>query len=186
MTAPHVGNTGVNDEDPSREDLGGRVRRPRPRPGPSSWRRGAASTTSSGRRAWSGSPASTPGADPAPARARGDARGISSTGAARTTCWTGAGPARDGRRRAGRRGLDRETYVVPAVGEKRLTVAALDLGIKAMTPTGCGRAGIEVHVLPATATLDDVLRRRPDGLFYSNGPGDPAARPRQVELLQAR
>ena len=41
-----------------------------------------------------------------------------------------------------------ETYVVPALGEKRLTVAALDLGIKAMTPHRMAERGIEVHVLP--------------------------------------
>ena len=45
-----------------------------------------------------------------------------------------------------------ETYVVPAHGEKRFTVAALDLGIKAMTPHRMAERGIEVHVLPATAT----------------------------------
>ncbi len=44
--------------------------------------------------------------------------------------------------------------------------------------------GIEVHVLPATSTLDDVLAVGADGLFFSNGPGDPAATTAQVELLQ--
>ncbi|MGK2874599.1 MAG: glutamine-hydrolyzing carbamoyl-phosphate synthase small subunit [Nocardioides sp.] len=78
-----------------------------------------------------------------------------------------------------------EAYVVPAHGEKRFTVAALDLGIKEMTPERMAERGIEVHVLPATATLHDVLAVHPDGLFYSNGPGDPAATTRQVELLQA-
>jgi carbamoyl-phosphate synthase small subunit len=78
-----------------------------------------------------------------------------------------------------------EAYVVPAVGEKRFTVAALDLGIKSMTPHRMAERGIEVHVLPATATLDDVRAAGADGLFYSNGPGDPAATTSQVELLQA-
>ena len=45
--------------------------------------------------------------------------------------------------------------------------------------------GIEVHVLPATASLEDVLATGADGLFFSNGPGDPAATTAQVELLQA-
>ena len=44
--------------------------------------------------------------------------------------------------------------------------------------------GIEVHVLPATATLDDVLATGADGVFFSNGPGDPAATEGQVELLR--
>ncbi len=63
-------------------------------------------------------------------------------------------------------------------------MAALDLGIKSMTPYRMAERGIEVHVLPATATLDEVLAVQPDGLFYSNGPGDPAATTSQVELLQ--
>ncbi len=69
-----------------------------------------------------------------------------------------------------------EPYVVPAGrGEKRFTVAAVDLGIKANTPRMMAERGIEVHVLPATSTLEDVLAVQPDGLFFSNGPGDPAA-----------
>jgi carbamoyl-phosphate synthase small subunit len=77
-----------------------------------------------------------------------------------------------------------EAYVVPAEGERRFTVAALDLGIKANTPRMMAARGIEVHVLPATATLDDVLAVQPDGLFFSNGPGDPAATTGQIALLQ--
>ena len=78
----------------------------------------------------------------------------------------------------------REAYVVPAVGERRFTVAALDLGIKASTPRMMAERGIETHVLPATASLDQVLAVRPDGLFFSNGPGDPAATTGQIELLR--
>ncbi len=77
-----------------------------------------------------------------------------------------------------------EAYVVPAVGARRFTVAALDLGIKANTPRMMAERGIETHVLPATATLDDALAVSPDGLFFSNGPGDPAATTSQVELLR--
>ncbi len=77
-----------------------------------------------------------------------------------------------------------EPYVVPAVGEKRLTVAAVDLGIKAMTPQRMAERGIEVHVLPATATLDDVLAVEPDGVFFSNGPGDPATADAEVAVLR--
>jgi carbamoyl-phosphate synthase small subunit len=67
-----------------------------------------------------------------------------------------------------------ETYVVPAIGEKKYTVAAIDLGIKGMTPQRMAERGIEVHVLPATTTLDEVYAVNPDGVFLSNGPGDPA------------
>jgi carbamoyl-phosphate synthase small subunit len=78
-----------------------------------------------------------------------------------------------------------EAYVVPAVGEKRFTVAAVDLGIKANTPRMMSERGIEVHVLPAASSIDDVLAVRPDALFFSNGPGDPAATTGQVELLRS-
>jgi carbamoyl-phosphate synthase small subunit len=81
----------------------------------------------------------------------------------------------------------REAYVVPAKGEKRFTVAALDLGIKEMTPQMMAERGIEVHVLPATSTLEDVMAvgaDGPDGVFFSNGPGDPATADREIALLR--
>ncbi|MEV0978436.1 glutamine-hydrolyzing carbamoyl-phosphate synthase small subunit [Streptomyces sp. NPDC049915] len=79
----------------------------------------------------------------------------------------------------------KEAYVVPAVGEKKFTVAAVDLGIKGMTPHRMAERGIEVHVLPATATADDVYAVSPDGVFFSNGPGDPATADGPVALMQA-
>ncbi|MET9907952.1 glutamine-hydrolyzing carbamoyl-phosphate synthase small subunit [Streptomyces sp. NPDC006476] len=78
-----------------------------------------------------------------------------------------------------------EAYVVPAVGEKKFTVAAIDLGIKGMTPHRMAERGIEVHVLPATATADEVYAVNPDGVFFSNGPGDPATADGPVELMTA-
>src|SRR5690606_1288210 len=62
----------------------------------------------------------------------------------------------------------------PAAGRKRFTVAAIDLGMKAMTPQRMSERGCEVRVLPATATFDDIMAVEPDGVFLSNGPGDPA------------
>ncbi|MET9133436.1 glutamine-hydrolyzing carbamoyl-phosphate synthase small subunit [Streptomyces antibioticus] len=79
----------------------------------------------------------------------------------------------------------KEAYVVPAIGEKRFTVAAIDLGIKGMTPHRMAERGIEVHVLPATATVDDVYAVNPDGVFFSNGPGDPATADGPVALMTA-
>jgi carbamoyl-phosphate synthase small subunit len=76
-----------------------------------------------------------------------------------------------------------ETEVVPAAGERRFTVAAIDLGIKDMTPVRMAERGIEVHVLPASSTLDQVRAVNPDGVFFSNGPGDPAAANQAVALL---
>ncbi|GGU98276.1 carbamoyl-phosphate synthase small chain [Kitasatospora herbaricolor] len=77
-----------------------------------------------------------------------------------------------------------EPYVVPAVGEKRFTVAAVDLGIKAMTPQRMAERGIEVHVLPANSTVEDIYAVNPDGVFFSNGPGDPATADHQVAVMQ--
>ena len=77
-----------------------------------------------------------------------------------------------------------EPYVVPAVGARRSTVAALDLGINAMTPRRMAERGMEVHVVPATSTLDDVLAVAPNGLFLSNGPGDPATADHAVSLVR--
>ncbi|MFJ5033677.1 glutamine-hydrolyzing carbamoyl-phosphate synthase small subunit [Streptomyces sp. NPDC088560] len=79
----------------------------------------------------------------------------------------------------------KEAYVVPAIGAKRFTVAAIDLGIKGMTPHRMAERGIEVHVLPATATPDDVYAVEPDGVFFSNGPGDPATADGPVALMTA-
>ncbi|HEX5119355.1 MAG TPA: glutamine-hydrolyzing carbamoyl-phosphate synthase small subunit [Pseudonocardiaceae bacterium] len=77
------------------------------------------------------------------------------------------------------------TYVVPAGGETRFRVAALDLGIKANTPRMLAARGIETHVLPLSSTVDDVLAVEPDGVFLSNGPGDPATQEHAVELTRA-
>ena len=78
-----------------------------------------------------------------------------------------------------------EAYVVPAVGERRFTVAAIDLGIKAMTPALMAERGMAVHVLPASATVDEILAVAPDGVFFSNGPGDPATADGPMATMQA-
>ncbi len=78
----------------------------------------------------------------------------------------------------------RAPYVVPAVGERRFRVAALDLGIKRRTPWHLARLGIETRVLPATSTAAEILATDPDGVFVSNGPGDPAAATYAHEALR--
>ncbi len=70
-------------------------------------------------------------------------------------------------------------------GEPAFSIAAIDLGIKAMTPIRFAERGVRVHVLPATATLEDVQAVKPDGFFMSNGPGDPATADAQVKLLRS-
>lgn len=78
----------------------------------------------------------------------------------------------------------RESYIVEAQGQKRFTVAALDLGIKGATPRAMSERGVEVHVMPHDSTLESILAINPDGVFLSNGPGDPAAMSSTVELVR--
>jgi len=187
MTAPHIGNTGVNDEDPesARIWVAGYVVRD-PARVPSSWRSRRSLDDELRAHGVVGISGIDTRALTRHLRERGAMRvGISSTGTAPGDLLekVRASGEMAGAELAGEVSTH-ETYVVPAIGEKRFTVAALDLGIKAMTPHRLAERGVEVHVLPATATLEEVLAVDPDGLFYSNGPGDPAATTAQVELLQ--
>src|SRR5690606_27298749 len=189
MTAPHIGNTGVNEEDPesTRVWVAGYVVR-EPARLASSWRstrgledyltgQGVVGIAISGTRALTRH-----------VRERGAMRaGIFSYGASTPV----AELVERVRQAPGMVGADlshevstAEPYVVPAVGDKRFTVAALDLGIKAMTPRRLAERGCEVHVLPARATAQEILALDPDGVFFSNGPGDPAAATGPVEALR--
>jgi carbamoyl-phosphate synthase small subunit len=67
----------------------------------------------------------------------------------------------------------------------KFKVAAIDLGIKAATPKAMAKLGIQVHVLPMTTTLDQIKELNVDGVFLSNGPGDPAAMVEVVELVRS-
>lgn len=69
----------------------------------------------------------------------------------------------------------RERYELPAVGTERFHVAAYDFGVKAHSPRLLAERGCRVTVLPATTSADEIVAMEPDGLFLSNGPGDPAA-----------
>ena len=75
-------------------------------------------------------------------------------------------------------------YIVPAIGEKLFTVAAIDLGIKAATPRLMSERGIEVHVFPQDVSIEQLLEISPDGVFLSNGPGDPSTMVEVVALVR--
>jgi carbamoyl-phosphate synthase small subunit len=77
-----------------------------------------------------------------------------------------------------------DPYCIPAIGEKKFTVVALDLGIKAATPRNMAERGIEVHVLPYNASLEQIQSYNPDGVFLSNGPGDPSTMTDTVALVR--
>ncbi|WP_030907173.1 glutamine-hydrolyzing carbamoyl-phosphate synthase small subunit [Streptomyces sp. NRRL F-5126] len=179
MTAPHVGNTGVNDEDRESRRIwvSGYVVRD-PARTPSSWRSRRTlddELTEQGVVGISG------------IDTRALTRHLRERGAMRVGIFSGdaladeatllgrvrQAPEMTGAELSGEV-TTAEPYIVPAIGEKRFTVAAIDLGIKGMTPHRMAERGIEVHVLPATATLDEVYAVDPDGVFLANGPGDPA------------
>ncbi len=76
------------------------------------------------------------------------------------------------------------SYIVEPEGSQRFTVAALDLGIKTNTPRNFARRGIRSHVLPSSASFSEIAELRPDGVFLSNGPGDPATADHVVALTR--
>lgn len=193
MTAPHVGNTGVNDEDAESGRIwvaGYVVRDPALRP--SNWR---------SRRGLEDELRDQGVVGISGIDTRALTRHLRERGAMRVGIFSGSqadlplhellsavtnAPLMKGAALAAEVTTE-QAYVVPAVGEKRFTVAALDLGIKAMTPALMAQQGIEVHVLPATATINDIKAvgdGGPDGVFFSNGPGDPATADAEVAVLR--
>ncbi|MEU9999938.1 glutamine-hydrolyzing carbamoyl-phosphate synthase small subunit [Streptomyces sp. NPDC050848] len=190
MTAPHVGNTGVNDEDPesSRIWVSGYVVRDPARVS-SNWR----AKRSLGEELAAQGVVGISGID-----TRALTRHLRESGAMRVGIFSGNALPDEGtmlaevRQAPEMKGADlsaevatKETYVVPAIGTKKFTVAAVDLGIKGMTPHRMAERGIEVHVLPATATVEDVYAVNPDGVFFSNGPGDPSTADHPVAVMKA-
>ena len=193
MTAPHIGNTGVNDEDPESRRIwvaGYVVRDPARRA--SSWR---------SRRELADELAAQGVVGISGVDTRAITRHLRERGAMRVGIFSGdvlrnggrqpeamlsdvrATPQMAGADLAGEVTTP-EPYVVPALGERRFRVAAIDLGIKAMTPHRMAERGIEVHVLPSTSSIADVLATGADGVFVSNGPGDPAATLAPIELTR--
>ena len=76
------------------------------------------------------------------------------------------------------------SYVVPAVGVSLGTVAIVDLGVKSSTVNYISERGFDAHVLPQDVSIDEIRSLSPVALFYSNGPGDPSASDRHVDLLR--
>jgi carbamoyl-phosphate synthase small subunit len=177
MTAPHIGNTGVNDEDDESRRMwvaGFVVRDPARRP--ANWRATGSLDDELVAQGVVGISGIDTRALTRHLRDRGAMRaGISSeVGAEELLARVTGSPSMTGADLAPSVSAT-EPYVVPAVGEKRFTIAALDLGIKTATPRYLAELGVETHVLPATATAEQLLEHGVDGVFVSNGPGDPAA-----------
>jgi len=180
MTAPHIGNTGVNDTDPESRRIwvSGYVVR-EPARIASNWRSQRSLQAELARQGVTGIAMPGTRALTRHLRDRGAMRaGISAQtqDPAELLERVLASPQMTGADLAGAVTTP-EPYVVrpPDRTPVRYRVAAVDLGIKAATPRSMAALGCEVHVLPATATAAEILATSPDGVFFSNGPGDPAA-----------
>jgi carbamoyl-phosphate synthase small subunit len=189
MTAPHIGNTGVNDEDPESRRIwvGGYVVR-EPARLTSSWRATGDLDTELRNQGITGIAVRGTRALTRRLREQGAMRAAISTtepDPARLLERVLASPGMIGADLA-RTVTTAEPYTVrpPDGTPARYRVAAVDLGIKASTPRYLARLGCEVLVLPADATAATILAASPDGVFFSNGPGDPAAADYAVQAMQ--
>jgi len=76
-------------------------------------------------------------------------------------------------------------YVVQNGANERFHVVALDLGIKAATPKALSEKGVKVTVVPFDISAEEIVQLKPDGIFISNGPGDPSTMDEVVETVRA-
>ncbi|TAL40743.1 MAG: carbamoyl-phosphate synthase small subunit [Salinibacterium sp.] len=189
MTAPHIGNTGVNDEDPesSRIWVSGYVVRD-----PSRVVSNFRADGSLDDDLVASNVVGISGID-----TRAVTRRLRDAGAMRGGIFSGADAAlnpdeqlttvRAAAPMSGRNLSSEvsttEGYVIPATSESIGNLAVLDLGVKTSTLNYLAARGFEVHVLPQSVTLEHVLAIEPVAVFFSNGPGDPGASDRHVELL---
>lgn len=190
MTAPHIGNTGVNREDPESAAIwvAGYVVRD-PSRVVSSYR----ATGSLDDELTSQGVVGISGID-----TRAVTRRLRDAGVMRAGVFSGADAALAA---ADQLALVRESaamlgqnlsatvstidgYTLPAEGERIGAVAVLDLGVKTSTLRYLAARGFDVSVVPQSITLEQLLESKPDAVFFSNGPGDPGASDRHVELLQ--
>lgn len=191
QTAPHIGNTGMNDEDAESRRIwvAGYIVRD-PSRVVSNWRAKASLDDVLVEDGVVG----ISGID-----TRSITRHIRSAGSMRGGIFSGADAALDpqeqvrivreapemaGRNLSAEVSVDVAT-VTTAMGERIGNLAVLDLGVKQATIDNLAARGFEVHVLPQNVTIDDIRAVDPVAVFYSNGPGDPAASGDHVELLRS-
>lgn len=191
QTAPHIGNTGMNDEDAESRRIwvAGYIVRD-PSRVVSNWRANASLDDVLVEDGVVG----ISGID-----TRSITRHIRSAGSMRGGIFSGADAALDpeeqvrivreapemaGRNLSAEVSVDVAT-VTTAMGERIGNLAVLDLGVKQATIDNLAARGFEVHVLPQDVTIDEIRAIDPVAVFYSNGPGDPAASGDHVELLRS-
>ena len=191
MTAPHIGNTGMNDDDPESRRIwvdGFVVRDPARRP--SNFR----STRSLDEDLASDGIVSISGVD-----TRAITLILREAGVMRGGIFSGSGidldseelldkvrqaPDMKGKNLSDQVSVN-EMRVVPALGPSLGRLAVIDLGVKESTLHHLAARGFDVHVLPSSASYEDVMSLDPVALFYSNGPGDPSASDHHVSLLKS-
>ncbi|KIP95360.1 carbamoyl phosphate synthase small subunit [Microbacterium sp. MEJ108Y] len=191
QTAPHIGNTGMNDEDRESRRIwvAGYIVRD-PSRVVSNWRANASLDEILERDGIVG----ISGID-----TRSITRHIRSAGSMRGGVFSGdaakidpeeqlrlvrEAPEMAGQNLSSQVSVDVAT-VTTAMGERVGNLAVLDLGVKQATIDNLAARGFEVHVLPQNVTIDDIRSIDPVAVFYSNGPGDPAASGDHVELLRS-
>ena len=191
QTAPHIGNTGVNDEDPEARRIwvAGYVVRD-PSRMVSNWRANRSLDDALVEDGIVG----ISGID-----TRAVTRRIRSSGSMRGGVFSGEAaeleadeqlrrvreaPGMAGRNLSAEVSVT-EVEVTPATAERIGNLAVLDLGVKKSTIDNLAARGFDVHVFPQSATIDEIRAIEPVAAFYSNGPGDPAASDQHVELLRA-
>jgi carbamoyl-phosphate synthase small subunit len=188
MTAPHIGNTGMNTEDNESKKIwvAGFVVR-NPSPVTSNWR----SENSLEDQLISQKIVGISGVD-----TRALTRHLRDRGAMRVGIFSGQNLSREEmvvevRKQPLMSGSylsedvsTKKTYVVPAIGDRKFKVAAIDLGIKGATPRALAARGVETHVMPYNATFAEISSIKPDGVFLSNGPGDPATMTSVIDLVR--
>ncbi|NNC10584.1 glutamine-hydrolyzing carbamoyl-phosphate synthase small subunit [Planctomonas sp. JC2975] len=190
MTAPHIGNTGMNDVDMESKRIwvaGFAVREP-----------SRVVSNFRSQRSLDDDLAANGIVGISGIDTRAVTRHLRSAGAMRAAIFSGADALASAseqldfvRSGADMRGLNLsavvstpQPYTIPARGERIGSVAVLDLGVKTSTLGYLADRGFDVIVLPETSTADDIMALQPSALFYSNGPGDPAASDQHVELLR--
>ncbi|MFJ2369817.1 glutamine-hydrolyzing carbamoyl-phosphate synthase small subunit [Microbacterium sp. NPDC087665] len=191
QTAPHIGNTGMNDEDREsrRVWVAGYIVRD-PSRVVSNWRANASLDDVLVKDGIVG----ISGID-----TRSITRHIRSAGSMRGGIFSGADADQDaeeqlrivreapemaGRNLSAEVSVD-EITITTGLGERVGNLAVLDLGVKQATIDNLAARGFDVHVLPQNVTIDEIRAVDPVAVFYSNGPGDPAASDGHVELLRA-
>ncbi len=192
QTAPHIGNTGMNEEDPESRQIwvAGYIVRD-PSRVVSNWRATESLDDALVRDGIVGISGIDTRAITRRLRGDGSMRGGIFSGAdaaldpADQLAKVTAAPEMAGQNLSAAVSVSEPLIVPVASGVERLgNLAVLDLGVKQSTLDNLAERGFEVHVLPQSVSLEDVLAIEPVAAFFSNGPGDPSASDAHVALLQ--